>query len=487
MGITPLSDELAQQALDVWQACGRSRTLSARELGLPISTFESRLYVAWARWGKPEMRPGMSRAKRPPAEAVPRPKPRYCVKADGSVVDAAGNQVQRAAESPEESAARIERESAQGGWAPEHGIDKPLPAGLSLKGTSVLYNAAGETQQYWNKSRLQGADPAQTVQLADPKRITKVSTLYDQQGRVTQQWVAERPEDAQREELWRLFAKELSADLPRVAPFDPPARPSNKDLMTLIPLGDPHFGMYAWAEETGNDFNLDIAKRDLCGAVDYLVSQAPPAEVCVIANLGDFFHSDNMDSVTPQHGHRLDVDTRLGKVIRVGLAAMRQAIDSALATHPTVQVINAVGNHDPVLSLSLSIMLSNIYEHEPRVKIHDQPTRRHYIRHGKVLIGVTHGDRTKDADLPGIMATERAQDWGLTKSRYWYRGHHHHDTRVEYNGCIVEQVRTLSPGDAYTVGGGWLSGRDMKLIVHHKEYGEVSRTTCSIDLLRSLE
>ena len=49
---------------------------------------------------------------------------------------------------------------------------------------------------------------------------------------------------------------------------------------------------------------------------------------------------------------------------------------------------------------------------------------------------------------------------------------------------IVEQVRTLAANDAYAAGGGYLSGRDMKLIVMHSEHGEVARTTCGIDMLR---
>lgn len=380
----------------------------------------------------------------------------------------------------------LKREALSGN-APDFDLTHPLPEGLTLKGTSVRYGKDGDVDQFWNKSKPAGRDPDEVVQLPDPKRITKVSTLYDHAGQVTAQWVAEKPEEAHREALWRLFAAELAEALPRVDRAPKPKGRFSEDLMTVIPFGDPHFGLYCWKEEVGADFDLDIAKRDLCGAVDYLVSQAPPSKRCIIVNLGDFYHVDNLDSVTPQHGHRLDVDTRLGKVIRVGLAAMRQAITSALTRHPIVEVVNAPGNHDPVLSLALTVMLANIYENEPRVIIHEAPTRRHYLRHGKVLIGITHGDKTKDSDLPGIMATERAEDWGLTKHRYYYRGHHHHDERKEFNGCIVEQMRTLAPGDAYAVGGGWLSGRDMKLIVHHAEFGEVSRTTCSIDLLRSLQ
>jgi hypothetical protein len=84
------------------------------------------------------------------------------------------------------------------------------------------------------------------------------------------------------------------------------------------------------------------------------------------------------------------------------------------------------------------------------------------------------------------MATERASWWGETTSRYFYRGHQHHDQKDEFAGCIVEQFRTLAPGDAWTVSHGFLSGQDMKLIVHHAEYGEVARSTCSVQMLRDL-
>ncbi len=372
---------------------------------------------------------------------------------------------------------------ARQGWAPDHDLVHEVPTGMTSKGTSIRYDGKGNVDQYWNKTKPEGRDPGDVVNLPDPKKITKVSTLYDQSGRVAMQWVAEKPEDEQREKLWREFAEELATELPRVEPR-PVEENYSDQLMSVIPFGDPHFGLYCWAEEVGNDFDLDIAKRDLCGAVAYLVSQSPKSKRCLIANLGDFYHADNLEGRTARSGHVLDMDTRLPKVIRVGVAAMRQSIETALTRHEIVEVVNAIGNHDAVLSMALSVMLANVYENEPRVVIHDAPTRRHYVRHGKTLIGITHGDRTKDSDLPGIMATERSEDWGLTKHRYYYRGHHHHDTKTEYNGCIVEQFRTLAPGDAYAVGGGWLSGRDMKLIVHHTEYGEVARTTCAIDMLR---
>jgi hypothetical protein len=320
----------------------------------------------------------------------------------------------------------------------------------------------------------------------DGYQIKGTSTLYDQDGEVKMEWVKTSIDAERQKEMFKEAIEGMCDDLPRLDPTPSKIGDINENLMSVIPFGDPHFGMYAWAEETGrDDFDTDIAKKDLCAAVDYLISQSPPSPKCIIANLGDFFHADNLAGMTSRSGNVLDMDTRLPRVIRIGVSAMRQAIESALTRHEVVVVINAIGNHDEMLSMVMSIMLSNIYENEPRVIINDAPTRRHYVKHGKVLIGVTHGDRTKDRDLPGIMAAERAEEWGQTAHRYFYRGHHHHSEKNEFPGCVVEQFRTLAPSDSWHAAGGYMAGRDMNLIVHHKEYGEMQRSICSIDMLRS--
>lgn len=344
--------------------------------------------------------------------------------------------------------AAVRKKAAAHGYAPEHGWQHPVPQGFHVKGVSTLRDmASGDAIVQWEKSERDKEDQEQVI---------------------------------------REFAEALSADLPQIKPRKACPVDTNSSWMSVIPMGDPHFGMYAWQDETGEDFDLEIARRDLCGAVDYLVSQSPASDRCVIVNLGDFYHVDNLKNMTSQSGNILDVDTRLPKMIEVGVSALRQGIETALASHKTVEIVNAIGNHDGVLAMALSVMMHHIYEKEPRVIVHHQPTPRHYIEHGKVLIGVTHGDRTKDRDLPGIMATEKPEEWGRTRHRYFYRGHHHHDTLEMFNGCTVEQFSTLAPNDAWHNAGGYLTGRNMKLIVHDKEYGEISRAVCSIDMVRGL-
>ena len=341
----------------------------------------------------------------------------------------------------------LRKKAAMHGYAPDHGWNNPVPDGFKTK---------------------------------------RISTLTDiQSGQDKLQWNIAEPDRERQLELIKIGFEAAAEDLPKLPPFPAPHETPNPALMSVIPWGDPHFGLYTLADEVGQDFDLTTAKRDLCAAVDYLVSQSPASERCVLVNLGDFFHADTPSGTTTK-GTRLDMAGRLPEIITVGVAAVRQCIESALAKHQSVEIINAIGNHDEVTSMALSVMLANIYEHESRVIVHAAPTWRHYIKHGKTLIGVVHGDKTKDRDLPGLMATERPQWWGETTSRYFYRGHQHHDQKDEFAGCIVEQFRTLAPGDAWTVSHGYLAGQDMKLIVHHAAYGEVARSTCSVQMLRDL-
>ncbi len=366
----------------------------------------------------------------------------------------------------------------------EYGSDRKAAAAVGVGKTSIVRARTAVAL----KAAKAGYSPEHDMvhRSAPGFAVKGTSTLYDEDGVVRSQWVKTDRDKEQQEAAMVAVLEGMAADLPKLPPRPAPKQKYNDQLMSVIPFGDPHFGMYAWAEEAGEDFDADIAKRDLCAAVDYLVSQSPSSRRCVILNLGDFFHADNTAGMTARSGNVLDMDTRLPRVIRIGVSAIRQAIESALTKHEVVEVICAIGNHDEVLSMALAIMLANVYENEPRVIIHDQPTPRHYIEHGKVLIGVTHGDRTKDRDLPGIMATEKPEAWGRTKQRYFYRGHLHHDTVETFNGCVVEQFSTLAPNDAWHNAGGYLTDRNMKLIVHHKDYGEVARSVCSIAMLRGL-
>lgn len=323
-------------------------------------------------------------------------------------------------------------------------------------------------------------EPVQDVSAIPGFRVRGTSTLYDAAGKVKAQWVKT---NRSQEDKYQLMLEAMSglADAWRgkADPIVPDDGPKDDDLLNVFPLGDPHIGMFSWSPETGNNFDLKIAEDNLFAAVDQLVGLAPPAKRALVVNLGDFFHADGKGNMTTG-GTPVDVDGRWAKVISVGIRVMRRIIDRCLEKHDEVHVVCEIGNHDAHMSVLLSLCLAQFYENEPRVFIDTSPAKFHWFRFGQNLIGITHGDTTKAKDLPGIMACDRAADWGETQHRVFLCGHVHHETVKEYPGVTVETFRTLAPGDAWHNAKGYRSGRDSKLIVLHREWGEVQRHTVGI-------
>lgn len=273
-----------------------------------------------------------------------------------------------------------------------------------------------------------------------------------------------------------------------VVPFKPQKLKGHvdADLLTIYPLGDPHIGMYAWAQEAGEDFDCDIARQDLTNAMGHLVAASKPSRECIVLNVGDFFHADDPSNATPQNKNPLDVDGRFERVLSLGLFLMVDLIDMALHKHEIVRVRNLPGNHDPKTVVPMSLFLLAWFRNEPRVIIESSSQMFQYYRFGKCLFGFTHGHKIRKAEeLGALMAVDRPEDWGVTEFRYWLHGHYHIKRLLEVMGCTVECVRNLPPNDAWHQHEGYRSGRDMMAITYHKDHGEVNRATCNISVIRT--
>ena len=340
---------------------------------------------------------------------------------------------------------RVRRRAAKRGWAPGHDMDHPAPDGYHVKGVSTYYGPDGEKRGQWVKT-----------QQDDEQRLAALLEALEP--------LAER-----------VNGKSALVPAPR-------KHQNMGDLVTVYPLGDPHIGMLAWSKETGDrDFDLSLAQEQMATAVSKAVGLAPPAHTAIILNLGDFFHADNFRNMTPKSGNILDVDGRLPKVMAVGRDIMVGIIEAALGKHQKVLVYNLIGNHDELLSTALSMILASYFRNNPRVEIEERPRMYHFHHFGKVLLGFCHGHTIKAPDLPGLMAVDKAEEWGAAKHRHWYTGHVHHDTLREYPGCIVETARTLAPKDSWHAAQGYRAGNDLKVDVWHKDFGRVLRHTVGIE------
>lgn len=360
----------------------------------------------------------------------------------------------------------------------------PVPPYFSVCGVSTQLDDQGNLEKQWLDSRRDG-EAFEPIQAAIPAghALKGISTLVDERGNVRAQWIKTKRDDGVDLEAAMFEAVSRLADAwPSRATLVEPPTHSDDDLLAVYPMGDPHIGMLAWEKETGENFDLGIAERNLVAAVDHLVALAPPARRALVLTVGDTLHSDGLFNTTTK-GTRVDVDGRTAKMITVAIRTFRRIIDRALEKHEIVEVKIARGNHDELLSLVLSIALQMYYEHEPRVHVDPSPQMFHWYRFGLNLIGVTHGDKAKPMDLMGVMANDCAKDWGETKHRKIYAGHIHHDVVKEVPGVIIEHLRTLASKDAWHAGMGYRSGRDMKMDVIHRVHGHINRHIVGIQQL----
>jgi len=332
-----------------------------------------------------------------------------------------------------------------------------------------------------NKLRTKGILPLDSGNYVSSGEILKgSSTLFDEDGNVKLQWVKT---DIEKQSIIDNIKDVISTyveELPTFNKRDYNVTYTSEDLMAVYPLGDPHIGMKAYKEESGDNWDLKTSQEVFCGVFDRLVKTAPHCEKAVIVNLGDYFHRDNVAGVTERHRHVLDTDGTYMMMVDTGLKIMIQMIDSALEHHQTVNVITTIGNHDDTGAMFLQAALKHMYQHEPRLEIGCTSSVFQYFQHGDCFFGVHHGHTCKAEKLPLVMATDKPKEWGDSKFRYWLTGHIHHDSRKEYSGCSVESFRTLASKDSYAYSGGYRAGQDSKALVVHKQYGEVERHTINV-------
>lgn len=313
--------------------------------------------------------------------------------------------------------------------------------------------------------------------------VKGTSTFYDGEGKVRSQWVKTDREAEDKLESLRNVVQDIVQDVAGKARPTPSPKFISDDHMSVYNIGDAHIGMLAHRDESGDDFDLGIAESELIGAMDQLVESSPPSKVALIIDVGDFFHADNQANETSHSGNKLDVDGRWFKVLRVGLKVMVALVERAREKHEEVIIENAIGNHNEHSAVYLSLFLDAWFKDEPRVTVNQNPSMFWFYPFGKVLLGVTHGHTVKPQDLGEIMAHDCAKIWSDSEYRYWYTGHVHHDQVKEYRTYKFESFRTMAAKDAWHSASGYRSGRDMKCIVLHKNYGEIQRHTVNVAMV----
>jgi hypothetical protein len=219
-----------------------------------------------------------------------------------------------------------------------------------------------------------------------------------------------------------------------------------------VSIFDLHIGKLAWGGETGENYDVKIARERFLNTIETLILRANGFQYSrILFPVGnDFFNSDNLNNTTTK-GTPQDEDLRWQKTFNVGLKLLVDAINMLKQTLVPIDVVVIPGNHDFERSYYMGSVLEAWFHEDTQVNVNNGASPRKYYRFGKVLLGLTHGGEEKEVSLPMIMATdiESKPMWSETLYHEWHLGHIHRKRNVNY--AVFDRTRTVSEDLGVTI------------------------------------
>lgn len=343
---------------------------------------------------------------------------------------------------------QIRERAAAHGYCPESGMNhKNAPQFLTKKAT-IQFNGDGELKNIWYKNELD----AQEIE----QNIVKFAELIQ---------------------------KEIIKPKPKK--FD--KKKYSKDIIPFLEIGDGHIGLIAHKAIVGKDFNLDMAKEQMCVSVDSLIDRLPDCERCVINDLGDMTHYESTEQRTMASGHQMDADRHYGMMFEVYVEVMHFIIDKCLDKFKYVDIIINQGNHSRSNDIAMAISLRKFFENEPRVNVLDNQNVFIGYRMGNTFVMTHHGDKTRMDKLIDVMMTDFRHDFGECKYKMIDTGHiHTGKVLAERGGVVVESFNQIALGDQYAHDNGYRSRKCLTAILRSKSYGEKGRETITAEEVEDL-
>lgn len=354
-------------------------------------------------------------------------------------------------------------------WA-EHGYN-----------TSQLARATGTSRETW-QSRMRSAKrliPDAGLVVTDVPaglRFNKTTVQYDAKGNVITEWrrLSQTPQNLE------AFAESLAKSVKPIKPLAKNRKLANDKRTLIFPIYDPHFGKYAWAAETGEDYDVEIARKILVRTAQIAARDAVKVGEVVIICGGDWYHSDTRTPQTERSGHVLDVDSRVERVRDVTIAALKQAVEVFSAIADRVHIVCIPGNHDHESMHWTARILEEAYRNNRHITVDRSPRSRRYLERGRLLLGIDHGMK-KMGEYLTLMPAEAPEAWSRTSERLWLLGHIHTREVLQKHGVTVEHLESISATDAWHSEEGYIGNprRTTVLMVHH-DHGVIARRQISV-------
>jgi len=290
-----------------------------------------------------------------------------------------------------------------------------------------------------------------------------------------------KPNEYTRDEFLKSIEDLISNYSPSYPHIDYPKREDGH--LLIINPADVHIGKFADSLETGDDYNIEIAKERVREGVKGILRNAEgfPIEKILFCIGNDILHTDNtMGSttrLTPQ-----DTDGKWFRHFTEALELYVEIVEMLIQIAP-VDCVHSMSNHDYMSGFHLAHALKSWYRNTDAVSVDAEPKHRKYYSWKNSLIGLTHGDGAKLNNLPLHMAQEEPKMWAETKYRYWYLHHLHHKQRYKFMssfdniGVTCEFLRSPSGTDSWHFSKGYTGSiKAVEGFIHNK-YGQIAHLT----------
>ena len=279
--------------------------------------------------------------------------------------------------------------------------------------------------------------------------------------------------------------QDLIDDAKKQIPSVPKINYSRKKDPVLLELSLPdlHLGRVTWNEQSGEDYDIKLARIAANKVIDNLLSYSKIFEIeKIIFPIGNDWNNVNSKANTTVNGTVQQEDTRWQKSYKRGRQLAMELIDKCAMVAPT-DIVIVSGNHDAEKIFYMGDGLEIAYENNPNVMVDNSAKSRKYYLYGEVLLGFTHGEGIKKERLPLLMALEAKEKWAQSSYREMHMGHihHKHETRIEADedgGIMLRRLRSLAPADAWTFDHGYVGSlRAAESFIWHPKNGLVGQFT----------
>ena len=362
----------------------------------------------------------------------------------------------------------------------QHGGKSQAARALGITRNAIRYRLA----QAYSRYGMQPHSPR--VPVPEGQRIGKNTIAVDAAGRVGTQWARLSPTQECLEAWVDGMIDAVDGKAKRIP--RPKRKTVSVDVAQVI-IGDPHAGMYAWAKETGSDYDLSIFKRVHYNAICNLIDRAGPVKEIIFTWLGDLMHSDHRNGTT-QSGHILDMDGRIGAVMDAVQDVVNSAIAYAAGKARKVTVLLIPGNHDGVSNKWIQRLTAAYWRQTKHIYVPVFEENRYYLQRGSNMLMAHHGDKIQAPRLALLAAQEEPKMWAATQYRFCDSGHVHNSKRLapafdidESPGLTVEYHRVMAGLEAYGAECGYSARRMMKCRLLSHKFGDLGMLHTTAEML----